>query len=446
MRLSAFRSLERLPGASHPAVYRVVFACSCGGEHEGLVTHDDLDWAPLGASGAEFFNLMTARVESATATSLTWPHGGSGRVTGRGPSSATRRTAHSPSSHLPFSSSRPLPKSSGLQSAVRSASARPSTLSAARTWISRSTTTATFRWSSTSSSEIATIASPPSGKSSIRARSTCGVATWPLRRVARAVFCRRLPPSPSGRRYRRRPGGTPCSTIKSSGVTRMGLMNRDRHVDEDRVVSDDEVVDQPADRNRYARSVVRALFTLAGVAVAGLLIWIASNFDLGSDERVLGSHGASRRRQAWRSVSLSCSAAGRSGGHRGSPQPSSCFAWLPTLIAAGWILLATQPTGGWQQSRFESWSDTIGILGFVRDLGPFAAAIALAFGVVTAFIFDTTGPRERHVERTRTVATRTCTTTGAKDGATIAVPTDRPTTQRSMTARLSPRVRATTRS
>jgi hypothetical protein len=66
VRLSAFRSLKRLPGASHPAVYRIVFACSCGGEHEGLVTHDDLDWAPLGASGAEFFNLMTARVESAT--------------------------------------------------------------------------------------------------------------------------------------------------------------------------------------------------------------------------------------------------------------------------------------------------------------------------------------------------------------------------------------------
>ena len=46
--LSAFRVLERLPGASHPAIYKITFACACGDEHEGLVAHDDLDWAPLG--------------------------------------------------------------------------------------------------------------------------------------------------------------------------------------------------------------------------------------------------------------------------------------------------------------------------------------------------------------------------------------------------------------
>ncbi|MGD0713790.1 MAG: hypothetical protein ABSB24_06350 [Gaiellaceae bacterium] len=61
--LSAFRSLERLPGAAHPAVYRVRFACGCGGEHDGLVSHDELDWAPLGLDGGVFLNLMTSRVE-----------------------------------------------------------------------------------------------------------------------------------------------------------------------------------------------------------------------------------------------------------------------------------------------------------------------------------------------------------------------------------------------
>ena len=58
--LSAFRSLERLEGTSHPVVYRVTFACACGGEHPGLVTHDELDWAPLGASVGTFLNLMTS--------------------------------------------------------------------------------------------------------------------------------------------------------------------------------------------------------------------------------------------------------------------------------------------------------------------------------------------------------------------------------------------------
>lgn len=64
VRLSAFRTLERLPGAAHPAVYRVTFACPCGAEHPALVPHDELDWAPLGLREGSFFNLMTARVEA----------------------------------------------------------------------------------------------------------------------------------------------------------------------------------------------------------------------------------------------------------------------------------------------------------------------------------------------------------------------------------------------
>jgi hypothetical protein len=64
VRLSRFRTLEELPGPHHPSVYRVAFACGCGGEHPGLVTHDDLDWAPLGLDdGTSFLNLMTSRVE-----------------------------------------------------------------------------------------------------------------------------------------------------------------------------------------------------------------------------------------------------------------------------------------------------------------------------------------------------------------------------------------------
>jgi len=65
--LSAFRQLERLPGAAHPAVYRVLFECACGSEHEGLVSHDELDWAPLGLEGGVFFNFMTAKLDSVAA-------------------------------------------------------------------------------------------------------------------------------------------------------------------------------------------------------------------------------------------------------------------------------------------------------------------------------------------------------------------------------------------
>ncbi len=61
--LSSFRALDRLPGAAHPAVYKVVFECACGESHEALVTHEDLDWAPLGAAETNFFNVLTARLE-----------------------------------------------------------------------------------------------------------------------------------------------------------------------------------------------------------------------------------------------------------------------------------------------------------------------------------------------------------------------------------------------
>jgi hypothetical protein len=62
VRLSAFRQIERLPGAAHPVVYRVLFACGCGEEHVGLVTETELDWEPLGLEpGRTFLNLMTSR-------------------------------------------------------------------------------------------------------------------------------------------------------------------------------------------------------------------------------------------------------------------------------------------------------------------------------------------------------------------------------------------------
>jgi len=63
--LSSFRLLERLPGAAHPAVFRVSFECGCGDAHTGLVSHDDLDWAPLGAHAGAFVDLMTSRTGDA---------------------------------------------------------------------------------------------------------------------------------------------------------------------------------------------------------------------------------------------------------------------------------------------------------------------------------------------------------------------------------------------
>jgi hypothetical protein len=61
--LSAFRVIDRLPGAAHPAVYKITFSCDCGHEHGGLVAHDDLDWAPLAGGDLLFVNMMTSKLE-----------------------------------------------------------------------------------------------------------------------------------------------------------------------------------------------------------------------------------------------------------------------------------------------------------------------------------------------------------------------------------------------
>src|SRR6266540_1870055 len=71
--LSAFRTLEPLAGTAHPVVFQVRFACPCGDEHDGLVSHDELDWAPLGLEGGVFLNLMTSRVEPVSAEHVDVP-------------------------------------------------------------------------------------------------------------------------------------------------------------------------------------------------------------------------------------------------------------------------------------------------------------------------------------------------------------------------------------
>jgi hypothetical protein len=166
----------------------------------------------------------------------------------------------------------------------------------------------------------------------------------------------------------------------------MFFKNRETHAVEER----------PADRHRYARGVVRGLFTLAGLAVALFLTWVAA-------ESFTPADGTS---DFWIAMGLIAGgglALGLSqlfGGWTkwGVPRISSgvfLFGWLPTAIVVGWILMTVQPTGGWQQSRLEGWSDSIGILGFVDNFADYPAVPAIILGLVTAFVFDTTGPRRK---------------------------------------------------
>jgi hypothetical protein len=147
---------------------------------------------------------------------------------------------------------------------------------------------------------------------------------------------------------------------------------------------------------------VRALFTLAGVAVAGLLIWLAQTFDLTSTNGFWAAMGLI----AAAGLTLGLSQLFGGWTKWGLPVISPgvfLLAFIPTAIVVGWILLSTQPDGGWQQGRFSGWSSDLGITGFVNDLGTLPAALAMGLGLVFAFTFDTTGPRTREVEEERVI-------------------------------------------
>ena len=64
------------------------------------------------------------------------------------------------------------------------------------------------------------------------------------------------------------------------------------------------------------------------------------------------------------------------------------LAFVPVLIVAGWILVATQPGNGWEGGRLHSWSTSIGILGVVHSLGLWHGVLAFSIGLMFGLSFD----------------------------------------------------------
>jgi hypothetical protein len=140
--------------------------------------------------------------------------------------------------------------------------------------------------------------------------------------------------------------------------------------------------------------VTRGISTLAGAAVAGILLWFATQV------------GAETASEYWATYGL-IAAAGLTmalsqilGGWTkwGWPRFSIgvfLLGFLPVLVAGGWVLLARQPAD-WMNTS--NWSRDLGVDGLVADLGNVLPAIAFAIGLTFGFSFDTAGPRREVVE------------------------------------------------
>lgn len=144
--------------------------------------------------------------------------------------------------------------------------------------------------------------------------------------------------------------------------------------------------------------VVRGLFTLLGVAAAGFLIWLATQFDLGSTSEFWGAMGILAGAGAVLGLSQLLGGWTKWGAPTISPSVF-LFGFLPTLVAVGGILVATRPTGTEEGEQVAGWIGDIGLGGLAEDLSLFQGVLAFGLGIVFSFIFDTMGPRTRVVDR-----------------------------------------------
>ncbi|MGH3044907.1 MAG: hypothetical protein ACRDM2_09270 [Gaiellaceae bacterium] len=169
----------------------------------------------------------------------------------------------------------------------------------------------------------------------------------------------------------------------------------------DAVVEDEAVVERE-EHVWGSPPIVRGLTTLIGVAAAGFLVWLATQFDLGTT----GEYWSAMAILAGAGACLGLSQLIGGWTKWGTPTISPgvfLLAFLPTLIAVGGILVATRPTGTEEGQDVAGWIRDIGLGSIAEDLILFQGVLAFGLGIVFAFMFDTRGPRTRVVEERETV-------------------------------------------
>jgi len=158
----------------------------------------------------------------------------------------------------------------------------------------------------------------------------------------------------------------------------------------DRIVATDGGPTTVAEKPWYGPT--RAMATLIGVAVAGFLIWLATQIS----DKTTGGYWAEYGIVAGAGLVLAMSQLLGGWTKFGLPRLSASvllLGFIPALVAVGWIRIFHQPQGNWFRSHVVSWSGDIGIVGFVRDMKDMLPVLTLGLGVVFGFSFDTTGPR-----------------------------------------------------
>ena len=137
----------------------------------------------------------------------------------------------------------------------------------------------------------------------------------------------------------------------------------------------------------------RALTTMLAVGVAGLLAWLTTNIS----DTSTGGYWAGYGILAGAGLVIALSQLLGGWTKWGRPRLSASVllvAFVPTLIAVGWILLFHQPHATLFRGHVHNWSGDLGIAGFVEEMGGnLLTMLSFGLGLVFGFSFDTTGAR-----------------------------------------------------
>jgi hypothetical protein len=146
----------------------------------------------------------------------------------------------------------------------------------------------------------------------------------------------------------------------------------------------------------------RATTTLLAAAVAGFLIWLASQFSNHHE----GGYWAIMGLLAGAGLVMALSQLLGGWTKWGWPRLSASFllfAFVPVAIVCLWVIVAGEPSNAWLHRHVLSWSSDIHVRGVLNDVMKYIPVFAFGTGLVFGFTFDTTGPvaRERVAGRRR---------------------------------------------
>jgi hypothetical protein len=132
--------------------------------------------------------------------------------------------------------------------------------------------------------------------------------------------------------------------------------------------------------DRHARGPI----TLVAAGIAGFLVWLATRIN----DHSMGGYWAVYAIIAGAGLALAMSqlVGGMTAGARPALSPSVLlFAFVPALIAVGWIAVAGQPHGGTTRGHVLNWSHDLGIGGTVSDLVEHVGILAFGLGALLGF-------------------------------------------------------------